>query len=103
MIEKEKEQDIDVEALEEVTICTQENKHLVVFSTGQNTADELAVTTDEVLSSSMVSTVLEETSNIVMLVIENLFEAMYERINQCNNSEITSGENFLFFLHLFKF
>ena len=95
--EEEKEEDI-YEALEEVMICTQENKDLVVFSTGQNTADELAVRTDEVLSSSMFSTAQEETSKIVMLVIENLFEVMYKQIYtyQCNNSETTSGENCLF-------
>ena len=95
--EKEKEEDI-YEALEEVMICTQENKDLVVFSAGQNTADELAVRTDEVLSSSMFSTAQEETSKIVMLVIENLFEVMYKQIYtyQCNNSETTSGENCLF-------
>jgi len=103
MREEEKEEGIDVEALEEVMICTQEKKDLVVFSSGQNTADELAVTTDEVLLSSMVSTAREQTSNIVMLVIENLFEAMYKRMNQGNNSNITSGENCLFLFHLFKF
>lgn len=103
MREEEKEEGIDVEALEEVMICTQEKKDLVVFSSGQNTADELALTTDEVLLSSMVSTAREQTSNIVMLVIENLFEAMYKRMNQCNNSNITSGENCLFLFHLFKF
>lgn len=84
-------------------ICTQENKDPVVFSTGQNTADELAVTTDEVLSSSVVLTAQDETSNIVMLVIENLFEVMYKQIYQCNNSEVASGENCLFLFHLLKF
>ena len=92
MREEEKEEDIS-EALEEVMICTQENEDFIGFSAGQNTTDELAVTTKDVLSSSMVSTAQEETSNIVMLVIENLFEVMYKQIYQCNNSEITSGEN----------
>ena len=102
MGEEEKEED-KYEALKEVMICTQENKDVVVFSSGQNTANELEVITDEVLSSSMVSTAQEETSNIVMLVIENLFEVMYKQIYQCNNSEITSGENCLFPFYLFKF
>ena len=101
MGEEEKEDD-KYEALKEVMIYTQENKD-VVFSSGQNTANELEVTTDEVRSSSMVSTAQEETSNIVMLVIENLFEVMYKQIYQCNNSEITSGENWLFPFHLSKF
>ena len=100
MREEEKEEDIH-QALEEVKICSQENKDLVVFSSGQDTAYELAVTTDEVLSSSMASTAQEETSNIVMLVIENLFEVVYKQIHQCNNSEITSGENCLFLFRLF--
>ena len=103
MREEEKEENIDVEVLREVMICTQEKKDLDVFSTGKSAADELAVTRDEVNLSSMVSTAHEQTSNIVMLVLENLFEAMYKQMNQCNNSEITSGENVMFLFHLFMF
>lgn len=102
MREEEKEEDIDVVELEEVTICTQENRDLVVFSTSQKAADALAVTTDEVLSSSNLATVQEETSNIVMLVIDNVLDAMYKQINQHNSNEITSSENSLFCFHLFK-
>ena len=101
MREEEKEEYIDVETFREVMICTQEKKDLDVISTGKNTADELAVTRDEIHLSSMVSTAQEQTSNIVMLVIENLFETMYKQTNQCNNSEVTTGENCMFLFHLF--
>ena len=98
MGEEGKEQHMDVQGLEEVMICTQGKNSAVVFSTSQNSADELAVTTDEVISSSILATAREEISNIVMLVIDNVFEAMYQPITQCNNSEITAGENSLFSL-----
>lgn len=101
--EEEKEKDIDVEGLEEVMICTEDNKDLVVSCTSQNTADGLAVTTDKVLPSSILATAQEETSYIVMLVIENIFEVIFKQINQCNDSEIRSGENCLFLVCFFKF
>jgi len=101
--EEEKEKDMDVEGLEEVMICTEDNKDLVIYCTSQNTADGLAVTTEKVLPSSTLATAQEETSNIVMLIIENLFEVIFKQINQCNGSEIRSGENCLFLVCFFKF
>lgn len=91
MREEGKEEEVDAVGLEGVMTCSQENKDLVVFSASQTAADERAVTTDGILSSSPVVTVQEETSTIVMHVIDEVLDAVYKCINQCKSEETMSG------------
>ncbi|XP_078381181.1 uncharacterized protein LOC144663943 isoform X2 [Oculina patagonica] len=93
MSEEEREEVDVVGLIEGVMTCSQENKDVVVFSASKTAADERTVTTDGICSSSPVVTVQEETSAIVMHVIDNIIDAMYNYLNQCNCEEIISEFN----------
>ena len=86
MKKEEKEEEVDVVGLEGVTTCGQENNDCV--SASQMSAYTCALTTDDVLSSSPVVKVQDETSTIVKHIIDDVLDTMYKSINQCNSQEI---------------